>query len=235
MTISLKSHKILWSAAAGRCSFPDCSTPLISTTDGVSAVIGEMAHICGDKRGAARYAENQDEIMRDSHENLILLCPTHHTLIDKAENVASYTVSLLKKLKNDHEELVAKALQHGSMNKSMLVSELSMCAAQNKVAWEEYGPLSERAQKQPHNDRYAETWRYKRLTVIVPNNRKMAALLNRHYAVFEITRHSAISKFLEHVNSYECWVNEEDEYGVVVGYPQAFDEFLKEESNASNE
>ncbi|HAY96656.1 HNH endonuclease, partial [Shewanella sp.] len=54
-----------------------------------------MAHIKGNKLGSNRYDPEQTDVERDSYENLILLCPTHHTLIDKAENESEFSVELL--------------------------------------------------------------------------------------------------------------------------------------------
>jgi len=51
-----------------------------------------MAHICGDKPGANRHDAGQTDAERDDYQNLILLCPTHHTLIDRKENESVYTV-----------------------------------------------------------------------------------------------------------------------------------------------
>lgn len=51
MSISEKAIKILWSNAAGRCSFPDCPEQLAFARSGDFAphTLGEMAHICGEK------------------------------------------------------------------------------------------------------------------------------------------------------------------------------------------
>jgi len=56
--------------------------------------IGEMAHIRGENPGSNRHDENQTAEQRNDYENLILLCPNHHTLIDKRENEGLYMLSL---------------------------------------------------------------------------------------------------------------------------------------------
>ena len=88
MSITNKSIKLLWSNAAGICSFSGCSEKLTvgEAADVAPYTLGEMAHIKGNKAGSNRYDEAQPAIERDSYENLILLCPTHHTIIDKVEN-----------------------------------------------------------------------------------------------------------------------------------------------------
>ena len=86
MAISQKSTKILWANAAGRCAFPGCQARLCTQDAGGQApyIIGEMAHVCGEKPGASRYNADQAAAERDDYQNLILLCPTHHTLIRQA-------------------------------------------------------------------------------------------------------------------------------------------------------
>jgi hypothetical protein len=57
-------------------------------------IIGEICHIEGEGGKSARYNPNMTQEERKSFNNLILLCPTHHTLIDK--NPIEYTTGLLK-------------------------------------------------------------------------------------------------------------------------------------------
>ena len=80
MSITEKSIKLLWSNAAGRCSFSGCYERLSVEQAASSATytLGEMAHIKGKKAGSNRYDSTQTATERDSYENLILLCPTHH-------------------------------------------------------------------------------------------------------------------------------------------------------------
>src|SRR3546814_19668589 len=94
MGITTKTVKILWAAAGGRCGFPDCWERLCYHEAGPIApyTLGEMAHICGDKPGSNRHNPDQTDAERDDYRNLILLCPTHHTLIARKENEAAYPV-----------------------------------------------------------------------------------------------------------------------------------------------
>src|SRR3546814_14625787 len=50
---------------------------------------------------------------RDDYRNLILLCPTHHTLIDRKENEAAYPVELLLEMKAAHEARILDLLDLG--------------------------------------------------------------------------------------------------------------------------
>lgn len=70
--------------------------------------MGEQAHIVGRGKNEARGKSNLTRKERDSYFNLILLCPTHHTLIDK--NPQDYTVEKLHLLKDQHEYWIEHTL-----------------------------------------------------------------------------------------------------------------------------
>lgn len=46
-------------------------------------IIGQICHIEGEKEMSSRFNSNMTEEQRRSFDNLILLCPTHHTIIDR--------------------------------------------------------------------------------------------------------------------------------------------------------
>lgn len=98
--MTARDRKRLWGKSGGRCA--KCRTPL--TRPGKSGaretVLGEEAHIIGERPGAARYAPLPPE-ERDGYENRILLCPSDHTEVDAQPE--HWTVEKLLRLKADHE------------------------------------------------------------------------------------------------------------------------------------
>lgn len=107
MSISDKDLKLLWGRAAGHCSAPRCPVdllPLLAKSGDV--VLGEMAHIIGRSPDSARADASIGS--DDSYDNLILLCPNHHTAIDKAP--ADYPADTLRKWKHNWEATVARRL-----------------------------------------------------------------------------------------------------------------------------
>lgn len=94
--------KRLFVQTGNRCAFPQCTAPL---TVG-ETLVAEVCHIRGDKPGSARHDPTQTNEERQQYENLIVLCPTHHTVVDN--DVESYTVERLLKMKADHEAQSAK-------------------------------------------------------------------------------------------------------------------------------
>lgn len=70
-----------------------------------------MAHIVGDKVGGPRGDHELPDRERDRYENLILLCNTHHQLVDSQPE--TYTIERLRGLKQDHERWVEERLGQG--------------------------------------------------------------------------------------------------------------------------
>lgn len=84
MTISLRTHKILWGWSGGKCAL--CKNDLIIDPTGLKdaeSVVGDEAHIIARKESFTRGdydSLSADE--RDQYPNLILLCKVHHKQID---------------------------------------------------------------------------------------------------------------------------------------------------------
>jgi hypothetical protein len=229
MAISEKAIKLLWSNAAGRCSFTDCNERLTVEQAAHSAphTLGEMAHIKGKKKGSNRYDETQTDEQRDSYENLILLCPNHHTLIDKPENEGIYTVDNLMEMKIGHEANISKRLDSAKISSiDELKDKISICLAENRQALLQYGPLSENAQKNPHSEEIYAIWVSERLSTIVPNNRVIVALLDAYRNLFSRSDQAIVSQFLAHAKSYEKWVNDEIPYPAVLRFPVGFENLI---------
>jgi hypothetical protein len=102
MAILDRDLKLLWGRAAGRCSI--CKTRVTEDKQTVADAFpfGENAHIVSEKPNGPRGDEPILDSLRNSYLNLILLCPTCHTKIDKAPE--DYSVKNLQQLKADHEK-----------------------------------------------------------------------------------------------------------------------------------
>ena len=93
-----------------QCNHPNCDATLveIDVKSNRAVITGQAAHIKGDKPGAARYDKLMTDDERSDFDNLIMLCPRHHKLIDDKESRDSYSVELIKKWKGDHLEKFSK-------------------------------------------------------------------------------------------------------------------------------
>ncbi|MFW9257403.1 HNH endonuclease [Nostoc sp. CALU 546] len=99
--------KTLWGRSGNRCAF--CKIEL--TPIGSKSTLGEMAHIVAKSPKGPRGQSNLTSEQRDECSNLILLCPTHHTLIDS--NPEEWKVEKLKQIKAEHENWVSSQLENG--------------------------------------------------------------------------------------------------------------------------
>lgn len=89
--------RALWLKSGNQCAYPTCQKTLL---DDAGIFVGEIAHIEGLNPGSARYNPSMTDEERNAPENLMLMCPTHHTEVDKDKR---RTVLELKKWKSDHE------------------------------------------------------------------------------------------------------------------------------------
>ena len=229
MSIKEKTIKILWSNAAGVCSFKSCDKKL--TTDGAEGIpaytIGEMAHIKGNRPGSNRHDPTQSQDDRDDYKNLILLCPTHHTEIDKPENEKLYSIEVLYEMKKEHENFISNRLNTMVIDSlEDLKDHISIYLSENHQAWEHYGPLSENARKFPNDESIYALWITERLSTIVPNNRTIEKLLQDNRYFIPRKNQNLVSKFIQHVESYEKWVNDEITYHAIQKFPEDFESFI---------
>ncbi len=96
---SLATIKRLYAVSGNRCAFPKCIVQLVDPTSG--KVTGRIAHIKARQSGGPRYDAAQSEEQRHGFDNLLLLCPIHHDVVD--DDPDSYTVERLNSMKSKHE------------------------------------------------------------------------------------------------------------------------------------
>lgn len=118
MGITTKTLKMLWGRSASLCAFPGCTREELieeSTSLDSASIVGDNAHIRSEKPDGPRYDSNYPIEDIDNYENLILLCKVHHKIID--DQVSTYTVEVLEKMKQDHVLKVRNVLNLTSIEK----------------------------------------------------------------------------------------------------------------------
>ena len=110
MSISLKTHKMIWGRSGNMCAFPDCKKKLVidETSSDDPSVIGEEAHIVAQKEDGPRGISSLSSEERDKYNNLILLCNIHHKITDDQPN--EYSVEKLLEFKTNHEKWINENL-----------------------------------------------------------------------------------------------------------------------------
>ncbi|MBY0317933.1 MAG: hypothetical protein K2X72_04365 [Reyranella sp.] len=107
---SLFTRAQLFAMSGNHCAFPGCSVRLVqdsAAADGTRIMVAEIAHIIGLNPTAARWQAGHKESFLNSEDNLVLMCPTHHSIIDKDE---SYTVERVRGMKQSHIDNVESAM-----------------------------------------------------------------------------------------------------------------------------
>lgn len=95
---TLETRRQLFLLSMNRCAFPECPHHIIDTN---GHFIGEICHIEAANEDGERFNSNQTNEQRRNISNLLLMCPTHHTITN---NVAVYDVAAMQKIKADHEK-----------------------------------------------------------------------------------------------------------------------------------
>ncbi|RKZ52843.1 MAG: hypothetical protein DRR16_02455 [Candidatus Parabeggiatoa sp. nov. 3] len=96
----------LWVQSGGRCEYKGCNDYLYKD----SLTLADMnrsyiAHIISDSPKGPRGHPTLSEKLSKDFDNLMLLCDTHHRLIDR-EQVEEHPVELLKAFKKEHEDRI---------------------------------------------------------------------------------------------------------------------------------
>lgn len=101
--------KVLWGIGA-ICARPGCGQRLIvdGTAHDGPAVIGKMAHIRAFSPEGPRHDPSLTQSEIDSADNIILLCPTDHEIVDAQDS--TYTVAELRDWKGKQEAFVLDAV-----------------------------------------------------------------------------------------------------------------------------
>ncbi|NQT78287.1 MAG: HNH endonuclease [Bacteroidetes bacterium] len=102
-SISNINKYLLWVKSGGRCQYRGCNKPLyqdIITKRNFNQAY--IAHIVADVAGGPRGDKKRSPLLANDLSNLMLLCDTHHRLIDK-EDVTGHPEPLLIKMKSEHE------------------------------------------------------------------------------------------------------------------------------------
>lgn len=107
-TIPQKVQSALWARAAGRCQYRGCNQDLVGDliAGNQDALFGFIAHIVADSAEGPRGDPFRSPALCKRLDNLMLMCATHHKLID-VDGLADHPEPLLLAMKADHEARVA--------------------------------------------------------------------------------------------------------------------------------
>lgn len=100
---SQKTLKVLFALSGNQCAHPECKNPVIvqNTEESDTLVLSQICHIYALNEDGPRGREGLTEKELNAPENLVLLCPTHHVIIDGQHE--TYPADMLKEWKRNHE------------------------------------------------------------------------------------------------------------------------------------
>lgn len=106
-SVPQKVQSALWARAAGRCEYRGCNKSLVGDliAGKEDGLYGFIAHIVADSPGGPRGDPVRSPLLAKSLDNLMLMCATHHKLID-VDAPDDHPEAVLLAMKDAHEARV---------------------------------------------------------------------------------------------------------------------------------
>lgn len=187
----------LFSDAAGHCQRPGCRRPLFSDEKAIDYHIAEMAHIFAATDGGPRTKEELDDADRAKYENLILLCPSCHTEIDKAPE--SFPDTLIAEWKRSHRDTIKRALGVTKFSsRRELRAFVEPLLGRNRSIFDAFSP--KHAYHENPEAEEARVWRRKMVSQIIPNNQAILIAIDFNRDLATPSERETIELFRQHVD-----------------------------------
>lgn len=218
---SASTRRKLWAECIGYCENPDCLRYLFFNNNKFD--FGELAHIIAASSGGARDTSpaEMSSQERATSDNIIVLCPTCHTMVDKDEE--SFSVDLLKSWKLQRISAGERAVGTRLLGDRLsLWQELEPLMAENSLIHAEYAPRS------GLHFSLADRWKDQVCRVVIPNNVKIYSLLHSNTTLLTSDERQILQKFDLHQKQFrerhinDNWIPES------IMYPPEMDNILQE-------
>lgn len=197
--ISAATRLRLFAAASGHCQRPECLDALFPAELGGDKHIAEMAHVIPHGDAGPRYEDRPaDNFDADSFENLLLLCPTCHTKVDK--DPEAYPRHLLLDWKQNH--LANLALKQGIRlynERGQVREAVAAILAENKAIWERYAPEAGAEFEYDPESEAAQAWNQRVRSVMLPNHYRMQAIIKANLELTSDEERRTFAEYQEHV------------------------------------
>ncbi len=225
MSISTKVQRKLLAASGGFCGNPSCHRYLFDFFEtGEITNIEELAHIIGQKKEGPRGENELSLSERNEFDNIILLCPTCHTIIDK--NPLLYPINTLKKWKRGHQESIENLFitpKFDTREKARkYVQPLLM---ENKAVFDRFGPYSENAFNDPMATELE--WERQSLQKLIPNNRKIESVISQCLDLLSEEEMKLFIQFKLHREGFEYNKLSGDVNTIVPTFPVGIENIFK--------
>lgn len=217
----------LFADSGGYCQNPGCLTELFKADDGeLNIHLAEMAHIFSASDSGPRSNPSLTEEERGNYNNLLLLCANCHTMIDKAEDC--FPDALISHWKMEHKKKIADVFGFKRLGSRKNVrAVISPLLGENRMIFQTYGPMTEE-RFNPESELPAQ-WLRKVRNKILPNNRKILAIIDANYAFLSESEIMIAETYRQHIEDFEAkHINAVEANGIQfpVGMETLFEEQL---------
>ena len=190
----------LFAASGGYCQNPGCERELFIDTGSKRIHIAEMAHVFAAKHNGPRPNRTHSDAERGAFDNLILLCSSCHTMIDKADQ--KFPDKLLATWKRDHQERLAKIFGAVHLeSRAEVLAAINGPMQENRVIFEEYNP--DLPYREEPESEIAAVWLRKVRERIIPNDRRILAALDANRGHMAGSESRVLELFRQHVHDLE--------------------------------
>ncbi len=225
MSISTGVKRKLWASSGGYCGKPDCHSDLFPFFEsGEITNIEELAHIIGQKENGPRGDGDLPMSQRDEFENIILLCPTCHTTIDK--NPKLFPDDTIKQWKKKHMESIKNIFHVPKFSSREEAKKyLKPIFAESKMIFDKYGPHSENAQ----SNQMATELMWEKLAIqnLLPNNRLIQSAIEQNQDLLQSNEFGLFIEFRLHREGFEYNKISGDVNSTVPTFPNGFENIFQ--------
>jgi hypothetical protein len=202
MAITADVERLLLARSGGFCANPTCRADLFPDLEGGAiATIKELAHIIAQSPSGPRGNDPLPLTERDEYDNIALLCPNCHTLVDKMKLSETYDAELLREWKRQQEQRVRDAVDVPTLgSRDELVDSVRALLRQNRAWWREYGP-DRLATGHPMSEA-AQTWLAGARRVLIPNNWQIVRLIERNRQYLTEEELEVVERFRLHAELF---------------------------------
>lgn len=194
------TQRRLFSASAGHCQNPACLRALFIDTGSKTIHVAELAHVFAAMDQGPRANDKLSEAERGQFENIILLCSTCHTMVDKAE--VDFPAEVLIEWKAHHARKIVKvfgAVHFGS--RLEVRAAIEPLLAENGAIHKALNPdLDYKANPEAEE---ALKWQAATRERIIPNNRRILAIVDENRDLLAGNEAEVLEAFRLHVLDQE--------------------------------
>ncbi len=215
----------LFADSGGYCQRPECANRLFVDTGTKNIHFAEMAHIIAASGKGPRADTTVTQADKGSYDNLILLCANCHTTIDKAP--ADFPDNMIREWKRKHVERINSlfgAVEYP--DRASARKAIGPALMENRAVFDQYGPNNDYRQN-PESD-LAKVWRRKMRAIILPNNRKVLAILDANRCHLRQTEAKKLEALRQHIDDLEAKHIGEGSGDVASRFPTGMNDILTE-------